>query len=1301
MKKIITLILALVALATGAKAQDMTSTPLTFQALEAGTVAVNWEQWSSPTLDAIQYRLNDGEWTEATWNTPINVAANDVVSFRGNNGTCYDESTWAGFRLECSNQCYVYGNIMSLIDQDGFATNTALTKSYAFFHLFERSDFEANNTILNHPTKDIVLPATTLTINCYDGLFSNCQGITRAPELPATQLQEWCYSAMFMNCSSLAVAPQLSATTLANACYSDMFMGCTSLTEAPELPAASLVEGCYSSMFSGCSNLNYVKCLATDISADYCTANWLGGVAANGTFVKAAGMESWTVGQDANDNVNGIPAGWTVEDYSAQPAKTAYAVFTDDNRYLYFTYREEDLEVGDQFTPEGSSSSKNITKIFKGDEVTNYTGTPGWTSDYFQARQIYVVNIESSFRDVKPKNGCAWFQSMSQLVYLNGLSNLDTSEMTDMGFMFSGCKVSKIGEISAFNTSKVTNMHLMFQNNKVTSLNLSGWDVSNVTNMSNMFRGCANLKTLDVEGWNTANVENMALMFYGCKALQRLNLSSWNTSKITSMADMFYNCNNLEEISFGSGWNTSNVTSFERMFYGCEDLGNNLDVSTWDTGNVETMYEMFYGCTGLYGLDVSKWNTSKVTDMSFMFYDCRYLYSPLDVSGWDTSNVTDMRFMFYNCFSLSALDVSQWDTSNAENLNNMFNGCKGVPTLDVSQWDTHKVSSMEEMFTNCSGVSTLDLSHWDFTQVDGVASMFSGCSNLTALDLSRLNTCGIKDMKSMFKGCAKLTTLNLKNLYTGNVTDMSSLFNGCSSLKDVYVSNLWKTNNVTADANMFTGCTVIEGQDGTTYNDAVVNKDVAHYSAGGYLKNGGDVNFGAQPYAIFNDEQKTVYLTYTDQNLMGETSFTPEGSSSPIDISNLWYGDVVITSSLYSTYYTSAFSTPWAAWDGDTRKVVFEPSFSQVRPTTTAYWFSRMNYLTTIEGMEYLNTSDVTSMRGMFYSCQNLTGADVSHFDTQNVTDMSWMFCYDSELKSLDMSGWNTENLIHTNVMFSDSGVKSLDLSSWSTPNLLSSNQMFTSYNLEAVYVGEGWNVDGVISSDGMFSYSDNIIGEDGTTYSEAAAYDKSVAHCGAGGLMRRHHDSYTITIPSSGYATFSAAEKVNLPEGLKAYTCTTFDAEAGAISTQAIAGVVPANTGVLLRGTAGEQYTLYATADEADASADDDLVAVTVPTHIDATDGDYTNFMLKSGKFIKIAEAEASSKMPANKAYLQVLSAALNSDTAANGISVVWDESVTGIHEATLPSDASSAIYDLQGRRVTKPGKGIYIVNGKKTIFK
>ena len=99
----------------------------------------------------------------------------------------------------------------------------------------------------------------------------------------------------------------LPATTLASGCYNNMFRDCTSLTTAPELPATKLADRCYQYMFSGCRSLNYIKCLATDISALRCTSNWVSNVASTGTFVKAASMTSWTTG------TSGIPTGWTVQ----------------------------------------------------------------------------------------------------------------------------------------------------------------------------------------------------------------------------------------------------------------------------------------------------------------------------------------------------------------------------------------------------------------------------------------------------------------------------------------------------------------------------------------------------------------------------------------------------------------------------------------------------------------------------------------------------------------------------------------------------------------------------------------------------------------------------------------------------------------------------------------------------------------------------------------------------------------------------------------------------------------------------
>ena len=152
------------------------------------------------------------------------------------------------------------------------------------------------------------LPATTLAHSCYSNMFTMCTKLETAPELPATTLADRCYSYMFSRCTGLTTAPALPATTLADCCYNHMFYQCRSLTQAPELPALTLTVECYKSMFTNCPSLNYVKCLATDISAEGCVGEWLYIVAESGTFVKAPEMNDWPSGS------SGIPEGWTVID---------------------------------------------------------------------------------------------------------------------------------------------------------------------------------------------------------------------------------------------------------------------------------------------------------------------------------------------------------------------------------------------------------------------------------------------------------------------------------------------------------------------------------------------------------------------------------------------------------------------------------------------------------------------------------------------------------------------------------------------------------------------------------------------------------------------------------------------------------------------------------------------------------------------------------------------------------------------------------------------------------------------------
>ena len=158
----------------------------------------------------------------------------------------------------------------------------------------------------------LVLAAPDLAQDCYREMFRDCSKLASVPQgmLPSTNLATSCYRQMFSNCK-IPVAPDLPATTLKQECYHTMFSG-TPITAAPDLNAATLVKDCYNQMFSGCSQLANVKCLATDISAATCTDAWLKGVKSTGTFTKALSMTSWTTGQ------NGIPSGWTVENYPAE-----------------------------------------------------------------------------------------------------------------------------------------------------------------------------------------------------------------------------------------------------------------------------------------------------------------------------------------------------------------------------------------------------------------------------------------------------------------------------------------------------------------------------------------------------------------------------------------------------------------------------------------------------------------------------------------------------------------------------------------------------------------------------------------------------------------------------------------------------------------------------------------------------------------------------------------------------------------------------------------------------------------------
>ena len=240
------------------------SQPLTLEAIENGSVAI-----SNPIGLKIEYCINDTEWISSETSFSVDLYAGQRVQFRGDN-----EAYTSGYmtttdpkitKIDAQTPCYIYGNIMSLIDSKNYSAKKEIRGYAAFAELFD-----GNENLYNHSQKDLLLPATTLANYCYCSMFNGCTSLTTAPELPALVLADGCYSSMFCGCESLVNAPDLPAIELAATCYYRMFSHCTSLETAPELPATTLKRECYSQMFNNCSALKSTPNLPATELAESC-----------------------------------------------------------------------------------------------------------------------------------------------------------------------------------------------------------------------------------------------------------------------------------------------------------------------------------------------------------------------------------------------------------------------------------------------------------------------------------------------------------------------------------------------------------------------------------------------------------------------------------------------------------------------------------------------------------------------------------------------------------------------------------------------------------------------------------------------------------------------------------------------------------------------------------------------------------------------------------------------------------------------------------------------------------------------
>ena len=392
-----------------------------------------------------------------------------------------------------------------------------------------------------------------------------------------------------------------------------------------------------------------------------------------------------------------------------------------------------------------------------------------------------------------------------------------------------------------------------------------------------------------------------------------------------------------------------------------------------------------------------------------------------------------------------------------------FDGFLNLATIEgIENLNTEEVTNMSYMFNSCSRLENLDLSSFNTAKVTDMCDMFNSCGSLTSLDLSSFNTAEVTNMNCMFSGCEKLTSLDLSSFNTAKVTDMSEMFNDCSALTTIYVSDDFKIGDDTNGLDMFYNCTNLKGA--VAFNSGITDHTKANYNTGYFTKS------NLTPYVKWNADTKVLtfkvanYTTGTN----GEYKLN-EGNNEP----------------------------GWLGLNFNCTKVVFTPSFKQAKPTSCYKWFSGFGLLTTIQGIENLNTEEVTNMSYMFDCCQGLTSLDLSSFNTAEVTDMSYMlqlcpklssldlssfnttkvsdmyamFFGCSGLTSLDLSSFNTEEVTNMGYMFdSCSGLTSLDLSSFNTANVEVMSYMFNGCSgLTTINVSDAFTTNKVSNSDGMF----------------------------------------------------------------------------------------------------------------------------------------------------------------------------------------------------------------------------------------
>ena len=554
----------------------------------------------------------------------------------------------------------------------------------------------------------------TSTYEWFSGM-DNLESITGLSYLNTSEVTDMAH--MFNGCSSLTSLDVSHFNTSKVTDMRFMFKECSGL--------ASLDLGSFNT--SKVTNMYWMFFDCPSLRTIFVGSGW-----STAAVTNSSGMFGYCTsligGKGTTYNENNVDAAYAHLDggasnpgYFTAAGTEAYACYTPSNTTLTFYYDTE-------------RSSRTGTTY----DLNTGENNPIWYRNGTHA-QVTKVVFNSSFASARPTSTHAWFYNMENLQSISSLSYLNTSEVTNMSWMFGACPNLNNLDLSNFNTSKVTNMdHMFYDCAGLTRLDLSSFNTSKVTDMNSMFLSCSNLQKIYVdEGWSTAAVTNSSYMFLYSTSLVGGKGTTYDASHVDK-AYAHYD---------GGPSNPGYLTAVGAEAYACYTSSDSTLTFYYDTlrgMRQGTKYSMpsITTLTPAWYSDGTYANvTNVVFEPSFAGYRPTYTYGWFrsmrklrNITGMSylkTDKVLDMRYMFQSCTALTSLDVSHFNTSRATNMNAMFDGCSGLASLDLSSFNTSNVTNMARMFTACLNLTAIYVGEgWSTAAVTNSTDMFLNCKNL-------------------------------------------------------------------------------------------------------------------------------------------------------------------------------------------------------------------------------------------------------------------------------------------------------------------------------------------------------------------------------------------------------------------------------------------------------------------------------------------------------------------------------------------------------------------------------------------